>query len=135
MTQKRSRKTAAFWLCVNLFVHTKALFEAINAPTGINQLLTAGEERMALGANFNTDVLFGRTGVNNLTASAGNGGLLVIRMDSLFHTVFHLSLASILDTINVTFEFYHTCPKKASLFLNFLAFVLENMLNFPWIPS
>ena len=42
-------------LCVLL--QAEALVEAINTSTGVNQLLLAGIERVALGANFHTNVL------------------------------------------------------------------------------
>ena len=36
-----------------------ATTEALNASTGVDQLLTAGVERVALGADFNTDFRLG----------------------------------------------------------------------------
>ena len=48
------------------------LIEAINASAGVNQLLLAGIERVALGANFDLDVLFGGTSLNDLTASTAD---------------------------------------------------------------
>ena len=65
--------------------------ETVNTSTGVNQLLLAGIERVALGANFNADVLLGRTGSKGVTTGAANGGLLVVRMDAFFHVV-HLFL-------------------------------------------
>ena len=76
---------------VKFLLQTEALVETINTSTGVNQLLLAGIERVALGANFNTDVLLGRTGSKGVTAGAANGGLLVVRMDAFFHVV-HLFL-------------------------------------------
>ena len=64
-----------------LFLHTETLLETVNTAAYINKLLLTGKERMALGANFNTDILLGRAGLDHVTASAGNGGLLILRMD------------------------------------------------------
>jgi hypothetical protein len=36
-----------------------AAAEALNAATGVDELLTAGVERVALGADFNADFSFG----------------------------------------------------------------------------
>ena len=70
----------------NLFVlHAETLLEAIDATAGVNQLLLAREERMAFGADFNADVLFGRTGFNHFAASTRNSGLLVVGMDIVSH--------------------------------------------------
>jgi len=75
-----------------LFVRsaTELLVETIYSSACIDQLLLAGEKRMALRANFNGDVLFGRTGFNNLTARTFDSSGTVIGMDSSFH-VFHLA--------------------------------------------
>ena len=40
-----------------LFAQSVTLLEHINASTCVNQLLLAGKERMALGADFNFDIL------------------------------------------------------------------------------
>lgn len=82
----------------SLFLHTEALFETVNTAACINKLLFTGKERMAFGANFNTDILLGRAGLDNITASTGNGSLAIIRMDLFLHYIhlfhkgfFHLS--------------------------------------------
>ena len=67
-------------------VHTETLFESVDAAAGINKLLTTGVERMALGANFDVDLGLGGTSVDDITASAGNGAVNVVRMDTLFHS-------------------------------------------------
>ena len=56
----------------NILLHVEALLEAIDATACIDELLLSGKERMALGANFNTDILLGGAGLDNITASAGN---------------------------------------------------------------
>ena len=77
----------------SLFIHVEALFESVNTSAGIYEFLSTGEEWMTLGTNFNADVLFGRAGLNDLTASTFNCCRLVIRMDSFFHLshLFHYS--------------------------------------------
>ena len=67
----------------------EALVEALNTSAGVNQLLLTSVERMALGANFDVDLGLGGTSVDDITASAGNGAVNVVRMDTLFHS-FHL---------------------------------------------
>ena len=72
-------------------LNAESLVEPINASTGVNQLLLAGIERVALGADFNTNVLLGRAAGKNITASAADRGLFVIGMDTFLHIV-HLFL-------------------------------------------
>ena len=67
----------------------ETLVEALNTSAGVNQLLLASVERMALGANFDVDLGLGGTSLDDITASAGNGAVNVVRMDTLFHS-FHL---------------------------------------------
>ena len=73
-------------------LQAKTLVEPINTSTGVNQLLLAGIERVALGADFNTNILLGRAGGKNITASAADRGLFVIGMDTFLHFVhlFHI---------------------------------------------
>ena len=73
---------------------TELLVELLHAAAGIDELLLAGKERMALGANFNTDILLSRTGLNNITASTGNGSLSIVRMDLFLHFIhlFHIAI-------------------------------------------
>ena len=63
----------------------ETLVETLDASAGVDQLLLASVERMALGANFNTDVFFGRTDFHGISTSAFNGGLGILRMNSWFH--------------------------------------------------
>ena len=72
-------------------LQVESLVETVNTSTGVNQLLLAGIERVALGANFHADVLLGRTGSKGITTGAADGGLLVVRMDAFSHVV-HLFL-------------------------------------------
>jgi hypothetical protein len=69
----------------NLLLETVLLVELVNAAAGVDQLLLAGVEGMALGADFNGDILLCGTGLDYVAAGALDGGLLVIRMNSFFH--------------------------------------------------
>ncbi len=73
-----------------LFVCFESLLEFVDATAGIDELLLAGIERMALRANFNLHLAaLGGSGLNALTAGTNNSALFVVGMDSLFH-FFHL---------------------------------------------
>ena len=71
----------------------ESLVETINTSTGVNQLLLAGIERVALGADFNSDVLLGGASRKDVTTGAANRGLFVLGMDTFLHVV-HLFLIS-----------------------------------------
>ena len=62
------------------------LVELVNTAAGVDQLLLAGVEGVALGADFHGDVLLGGAGLDDSAASALDGGLLVIGMDSFLHS-------------------------------------------------
>ena len=68
-----------------LLVETETLLETVNTSAGINELLLAGEERMALGADFNSDILLSGTGLDHVAAGTGDRGLLIVGMDTLSH--------------------------------------------------
>ena len=72
---------------LRILLQAKTLVEAINTSTGVNQLLLAGIERVALGADLNANVLLGRTGSKDIAASAADGGLFVVGMDTFLHFV------------------------------------------------
>lgn len=90
--KKGGLKQTAF-LAMILLLKTETTVETINTSAGVNQLLLTGVERMALRANFNTDFGLSGTSVDNLTASAGDGAIHIVGMDSLFHS-FHLFLVN-----------------------------------------
>ena len=74
----------AFWKLLS--DRLKTLLELINASACINELLLAGKERMALGADVNTDLAaLGRTGLEGFAASTLNGYYFVVRMESFLH--------------------------------------------------
>ena len=68
--------------------HVETLLEAIHASACINQLLLAGVERMALAANFDTDLRLRGTGLDDVAAGAGDGAIHIIRMDAFLHCNF-----------------------------------------------
>ena len=65
------------------------LVELVNTAAGVDQLLLAGVERVALGADFNGDVLTGRAGLDDVAAGAADGGVKILGMYAFLH-VFHL---------------------------------------------
>ena len=85
MVQKiRTTKVVRFFC---FLLQAETLVEAINTSTGVNQLLLAGIERVALGADFHTNVLLGRTSGKDIAACAADGGLFVLGMDTFLHFV------------------------------------------------
>ena len=90
---KYQRKNPHIFVRVKFLLQAEALVETINTSTGVNQLLLAGIEGVALGADFHFDVLLGRTGSKGVTAGAANGSLFVVGMDAFSHVV-HLVLLS-----------------------------------------
>ena len=75
----------------SFLLQVESLVEAINTSTGVNQLLLAGIERVALRADFNADVLLGGTGRKDVATGTTDGGLFVVRMDAFSHFI-HLFL-------------------------------------------
>src|SRR5436305_6975057 len=66
-----------------------ALVEAVNATGGVNQLLLAREERVALRADFDVYVaLLRRARLERVAAGAVNRDVVVVRMNSLLHFCF-----------------------------------------------
>ena len=59
--------------------------ELVDATGSIDQFDLAGKERMAVGANFNADILLGRTCLKSIAAGAPYGCPVILGMDSLFH--------------------------------------------------
>ena len=74
-------------------LQAETLVETVNTSTGVNQLLLAGLERVALGANLNTDVLLSGASCKDITTGTTNGSLFVVGMDTFLHFV-HLFLSS-----------------------------------------
>ena len=67
--------------------------ESINASRSINQLLLAGEKRMASRTNFYVQIaLFGRTRLKRFAARACHSDFSIFRMNSRFHFAITLLL-------------------------------------------
>ena len=75
----------------SLLLQAKTLVETINTSTGVNQLLLAGIERVALGADFNADVLLGGASRKDVATGTANRSLFVLGVDTFSHVV-HLFL-------------------------------------------
>ena len=71
-----------------------AALKALNTSAGVNQLLLAGVEGMALAANFNADLRLGIAGMDHVAACAGNGAIHIVGMNTLLH--FHFTSFSIM---------------------------------------
>ena len=64
----------------------ETLVEAFDAAAGIHHLLSASVEWVALGANFNVQILAqSRASFDLVTARASNFDSVVVRMDILLH--------------------------------------------------
>ena len=72
-----------------------ALVESIYASRRVNQLLLAGEKRVASRADFNVQVaFFSRTCLKSLAAGAGYGYLAICWMNLWFHCSLTLTIDS-----------------------------------------
>ena len=89
---KKVRTTAAVVRTKGL-LQAKALVEPVNPSTSVNQLLLAGIEGVALGADLNTNVLLGGAGRKDVATSTANRGLFIFGVDTFLHFV-HLFLIS-----------------------------------------
>ena len=67
-----------------------ALVELLDAAACLDVTLTTREERMALGADIDAKLFFRGTRLERVAATADNGSFVVIRMDTLLHSI-HLS--------------------------------------------
>ena len=76
---------------------TISLFELIDTSTGINQLLLAREERVAIAANiyFQNVAFFRRARFKGSPTSASNSYFVIFRMDISFHYI-HLAVIFIM---------------------------------------
>ena len=64
----------------------ESLLELINTSACINKLLLAGEEGVALGANFDSDLAsLGGLSNNGFAACASDYALFVLGLNSFFH--------------------------------------------------
>lgn len=70
----------------NLELDTVFLLELVHTTAGIDKLLFAGEERMAVGANLNAEVLSNRAALESVAACASYRCFVIVGMDPLFHS-------------------------------------------------
>lgn len=80
---------------------TISLFELIDTSTGINQLLLAREERMAIAANIylHNVAVFRRAGFESSSTSASYSYFVIFGMNICFHCIY---LAIFLMLVNYT---------------------------------
>jgi hypothetical protein len=96
-TQKRQPLAAFLTNCVDCVAaralggfaqRAEFLIELFHAPGGVNNLLLAGVEGMAVGTNFHMQRLFhGGFGGEGVAARAGHLDFFVIGMDSVLHVL------------------------------------------------
>src|SRR5262249_61379165 len=94
----RRRRRHAEALRSGLVLLLVALREALDASGGVDQLLLAGEERVALGADLEAQLLARGARDELLAARAAHRHFLVLGMDSLFHLV--LPLTSVISRVS-----------------------------------
>ena len=72
---------------VNLcfLLDTVLLVELVDTSPCLCSLLLTGIEGMTLGTDFHVDIILCRTCYERITAVAGNGSLIIIRMYTLSH--------------------------------------------------
>ena len=75
-----------------LLIQIISLLKSVYTTAGINQLLLTGEERMALGTNFNADLALSGAGLESVAAGALYNSLIVIGMNPFSHE-YHLFFA------------------------------------------
>ena len=80
-------KIPSWHLKALLLLHTVSLLELIDTTTGINQLLLARKERVAVAANihFQHFAIFRRAGLKRCATSASNRYFMIIGMNFRFH--------------------------------------------------
>jgi hypothetical protein len=66
--------------------------ETLDAARRVNQLLFAGEERVAVRADFHVNVFLRRTSRPRMTAGANDPAFHIFRMNSFFHYRFSFYL-------------------------------------------
>src|SRR3954471_20280590 len=75
--------------------------EALHATTRVDQLLLAGVERMAVGADLHVHVALGGTRNELVPAGAAHGGLCVLGMDVGLHNSYQCRSADNLEGVVV----------------------------------
>lgn len=74
-------------LMFRLLIKRGVLFgEALHAASGVNQLVFAGKERVAMRTNFNVEIFAnGGCGLNGMTTGTSDCDFVQFRMNALFH--------------------------------------------------
>ena len=87
MTLLLQNNHSVFYSKIRLFsAHFKSLLELVNTAANVNELLLSGEERMALGADFNSDLVTSSgLGCYGFAACATNYTFFIIGVYSGFH--------------------------------------------------
>ena len=87
----------------------KSLLELIYTSAYVDKLLLAGEEGVALGANFNSDLAtLRRLGGYGFAASATNNALFIVGMNSGFHCFYLVSNIPMFFDIGRKHSYYST---------------------------
>ena len=68
-----------FVIC-NLITFFVLLHELLDSSLGIDELLLAGKERVAVGADLHMDVRFGRARVDRIATGADDGRVDILGM-------------------------------------------------------
>lgn len=68
------------------FLDAVLLSETVYASCGVDEFLLAGKERVAGGANFHLNILYRRTGLNDIAARARDRCELVLRVYPALHS-------------------------------------------------
>ena len=87
----------------------ETLLKAIHASAAVHQLLLAGVEGVALGANFDLQLALDGAGFERLTAHATDGRLAIFGMDLLFHA-FSPLFAYAMSSAHKALKHYSTVP-------------------------
>jgi len=77
-----------------LYAPAVLALEFFHAAGGIDVFLLAGEEGVALRADFDGDLFLGRTGLPGLAATAGYRRFDVLGVNALFHDLSFATLRS-----------------------------------------
>ena len=72
-------------LIVRVFLDPVFPAEALDPSGSVDNLLFAGIERVACGADFHVHIALGGAGLYRVPADTGDGRLIVRRMNAFFH--------------------------------------------------
>lgn len=86
--QGQKKRLSALFSSGNLFAarDAEAFVETLNTTTGINNTLFTSEERVAVAAHVQVQVVtHGRVGFDHITARTGCSNSYIIRVNTFFH--------------------------------------------------